>query len=153
LAESKWELLKTSREQYGHPRLTFRLFNDHFPTFPIALGTSRLKGVKLHEDPRSSLPEWFNNFERTPFFKAYEEFVEQVAGVANGRAIGLVFPRNRVRGALIIHDGGLEDGWDRGNVFAHTGGTREKPFRVFVQPFAGLIDAIYDRGRGWKPGE
>ncbi len=152
LGHEKWTLLNASRAAYGRPRLTFKLFNDAFPTFPILMGASRLNGVKLHEDPKASLPEWFNHFDRTPFFKAYGEFYEQVADAANNRAVGLVFPRNRIRGALIVHDGGLEDYWLHGTVVTYTGGTREKPFRMYVQAFAPLVEAIHNKGHGWKPG-
>lgn len=153
IADRKWTLLNAAKAAYGRPRLTFRLFNEAFPTFPVFLGASRLGGVKLHEDPKSSLPEWFNHFDRTPFFKAYEEFYEQAAPAAGTRAVGLVFPRNRVRGGLVIHDGGLDDYFVHGTVVTYTGGTKEKPFRLHVQPFNSLVDAIHHRGHGWKPGD
>lgn len=152
LADQKWPLLEAGRAKYGRPRLTFALFNELFPTFPVLLGASRLNGCKLHEDARASLPELFNNFERAPFFKAYEEFLEAVADSVNDRCVALVFPRNRIKGGLVIHDGGLPEGWDRGNVLTHTGGTRDKPFKVFVQPFNRMIESIYNGGHGWRPG-
>lgn len=153
LAARKWELLNASRERYGRPRLTLALFNELFPSFPLYMRASRLNGAKLHEDPRASLPELFNNFEKAPFVKAWEEFYEQAADAAGTRSVALVFPRNRVRGAMVIHEGGLDDYFVRGTVLVHTGGTREKPFRLYVQPFGPLVEGIYNRGHGWRPGE
>ena len=153
LADKKWALLALSRQRYGRPRLTFPLFNEQFPTFPMLMGASRLGGCKLHEDPRASLPELFNRFDKSPFFAAYEAFYERVSGSANNRAVALVFPRNRIRGALVIHDGGLEDYWVHGTVLTYNGGTKDKPFRLHVQPFAPLVEAIYNGGHGWRPGE
>lgn len=153
IAHRKGELLAASRERYGRPRLTFDLFNELFPSFPLLMRASRLGGVKLHEDARASLPALFTHFERAPFFAAWEEFFEEAAGRANNRAVALVFPRNRVQGALVMHDGGLDDYFVHGTVLTYTGGTKEKPYRLYVQPFGPLVEAIHNRGHGWRPGE
>ncbi len=153
LADRKGDLLAAGRRRYGRPRLTFDLFNDTFPSFPMLMKASRLGGVKLHEDARASLPALFTHFDRAPFFRAWEEFYEAAAARANNRAVALVFPRNRVRGALVMHDGGLDDYFVHGTVLTYTGGTREKPYRLYVQPFGPLVEAIHNRGHGWRAGE
>lgn len=154
LADKKWHLLALARERFGRPRLTFSLFNECFPTFPLFMGATRMMGkMKLHEDPKASLPELFNHFDRSPIYTAYMAFQEQKADKANNRALALVFPRNRVKGALVIHDGGLDSFWVHGTVMTYTGGTREKPFKLVVQPFAPLVEAIYNGGHGWRSGE
>jgi hypothetical protein len=153
VAGRKGELLAAGRQRYGRPRLTFDLFNDTFPTFPLLMRASRLGGVKLHEDARASLPELFTRFEKAPFFQIWEDFYAEVVGRANNRAVALVFPRNRVRGALVMHDGGLDDYFVHGTVLAYTGGTKDKPYRLYVQPFGPLVEAIHNRGHGWRAGD
>lgn len=132
-------------------RLTFRAFNQEFPTFPLLLGTDPLNGVKLHLDRTAMIPSLFKKFSRTPFVKAYEAFYEQVADRANDRAIGLVFPRKGIRHGLIIYSGDFELEIPHSLLWTYVGGTKKKTFRVYVRPFQQLAEAIHAKGHGWRP--
>jgi hypothetical protein len=138
-------------ERSGEPRMTLADFNATFPTFPILLGCSRLKGARLHVDKNSTIPSMSRHFDRTPIFACYEEFYERVAVQAGGKAIGLVFNRKGIDRGLIIHDSGLDDYWVPGWWNVYQFGTRQEPRRLLIQPFASLMAALYDNGRGWCP--
>ena len=144
-------LYSAAEETLGHRVLRLSVFNDFFPDFPIVLGASRLDGVKLHTDKRSLLPALFRDFESAPFVAAYEEFFEANIDKAQGRAVGLVFPRKGLKQGLIMHNGGLDAYWVKGTSLVYTGGTRKAPVQLYVQAYQSLIDAIYGKGHGWRP--
>jgi hypothetical protein len=154
LLDHKRELLRARARELGQfGRLTFDLFNERFRDFPILLGSHTLGGIKLHQDQRSVLPNWFTNFPKLPFVEAYREFYVARHELANGRPLGVVFPRHGFRQGMIIHNGGLDEYWYRHTMVVYHGGTSKKSYQLFVQAFSPLIDAIYNKGRGWQPGD
>lgn len=145
------ELQELHRERLGSVGLNFALFNEIYPTFPVVLGTSRLAGAELHRDPRAILPMWFSKFQDVPFYPPFEALESAVKGHASGRPIGLVFPRKGFAQGLIIHTEGLDEYWLHGGCYVYRGGTKNRRVDLFVRPFASLIEAIHNRGRGWDP--
>lgn len=136
----------------GNGDLKFSLFCDEYRSFPILLSANPLNGVTLHTDPRAFLPALFKSFDKTPFVMAYEELFEDIADKADGRAVGLVFPRKGIRYGLVIHNGDdLDRRVFRGMVMTYYGGTKKRKFNLYVQPFQNLIEALHNEGHGWRP--
>lgn len=135
----------------GDVRLTCRAFNERYTSFPVLLGTSILGGVKLHLDKTALLPALFRQFDQAPFVRAYEDFFEQHQGDAEGRVLGLVFPRKGIRQGLIILNEELEAVPYHGLTLVYSGGNRKHPCKLYVRPFQLLVEAIYRKGHGWRP--
>lgn len=152
LERQERHLRKRDEREGGAGDLKFSLFCDEHRTFPVLLGANPLRGTTLHTDPRCFLPQLFKNFDKAPFVTAYEEFFEQVADKADGRAVGLVFPRKGIRHGLVIHNG---DDLDRrvfhGLVMTYHGGTKKERLNLYVQPFQTMIEALHNEGHGWRP--
>lgn len=144
-------LRRNEERETGRAVLTLRAFNDEFPTFPILLGASDLDGVRLHLDERAMMPALFKHFDQAPFVIAYERFYEAAEGRAEGRALGLVFPRKAFPQGWIIFDDGLEAVPYHGATFLYEGGTRKERHRLFVRPFQTMVEAIHREGHGWRP--
>lgn len=140
----------------GRPDLTLRAFNDTYPTFPLVMGASRLGGVQLHLEKRAMLPALFKEFGQAPFVTAYETFYEANAGRANGRKLGLIFPRKGFKNGLIIYAAdGLADIplCEREAVFTYVGGTKKERHLLLVRSFQRVLEAIHNQGHGWRPAE
>lgn len=142
------QLSARRRNLDGSGYLLLADFNELFPDFPIVLGADRLEGIRLHLEPRAFLPSLFKAFDKAPFVAAYEAFWAAAASRAQGRALGLIFPRKGFRHGLIIHNGGLDEYWIRGMVMVYQGGTEQKQERLYVQSFAPLVESI--REHGWR---
>jgi hypothetical protein len=124
-------------------------FGQAFRTFPIMLGVRRIH--RLHTDKRAFLPAMFKNFKDVPFVTAYAEFFEQRCDEAETRAVGLVFPRKGIDRGLVIHNGvNLPPRVFHGLVLTYTGGKKETA-HLYVQPFQSLIQALHNKGHGWRP--
>jgi hypothetical protein len=144
-------LWRRSKQETGHATLSFEQFNQEFPSSPLLLGASTLDGAKLHTDARVMLPALFKRFDAAPFVTAFEEFYEREEGRAQGRTLGLVFPRKGLRQGLIIHGEGLEAVFCHGLSLVYVGGTRRRPHSLYVRPFQALVEAVYNKGHGWRP--
>lgn len=134
----------------GSGQLTLAAFNELFPTFPLLMAASTLNGAKLHLDPRTFLPAMFKNFAAVPFVTAYEEVLEQLYPSANGRSVGLVFPRNGFRLGMVIFNETFEQTNYHGLSLVYRGGDRKHVNRLFVQPFQETILALWNKGHGWR---
>lgn len=143
LEKSKSDLLKVGSNLAGRPILFLSVFSQCFPTFPFLLGASRLK-VAVHKDANCNFPALFQNFRNAPFVKAYEELYERIS--VSDRSVGLIFPRNRIQQGLIIHN----DEEIAKKVEGMTLTLNTKGKFLFVQPFASVINSIYNHGHGWK---
>lgn len=136
----------------GADRLTFAAFNSLFPSFPLLLAVSSLGGIKLHVDPRAFLPSMFKKFADVPFVPFYEEVFEDLYPRANGRAVGMVFHRNGIRGGLVIYNADeFEPPAYTGVTVMYQGGDHKHRHRLYVRPFQEVILAIWNGGHGWKP--
>jgi hypothetical protein len=93
---------------HGKPGLSFAIFNEQYPTFPVLLRADRLNGVELYTDNRAVLPAWFQTKKtrKVPFFPAFEAF--RWGRHSCGRVPGLVFPRKGFPRGMVIHGPGLE---------------------------------------------
>jgi len=152
LAKRKWELLRQAEQRTGRRFLTLDLFNELVTNFPLWLSYSWDAGQGLHKNDKATMPALFNCFANAPFLPFYEEWYERAQPGAGGRAIGLVFPRVGIRHGFVLHSGeGLEGVWVPGSVWVYHGGTRDAPTRLYLRPFASLVEALYNRGHGWKP--
>lgn len=138
----------------GNTDLTFRAFDEVFQSFPIYLGASRLNGVALHLDKTSMLPALFRDFGSAPFFKAYEAFFDTVG--RSDKPVGLVFPRKGLKHGMVIYAAddleALPLG-ERETVFCYAGGTKKKRLWLFVRSFQRTLEAIHNKGHGWRPDE
>jgi hypothetical protein len=132
--------------EHGERYLKFASFNDVFPTFPFLLGSTRLD-IHVHKDPKSTEPSRFKKFSRVPFVQAYEEFHADMVAEAATRSVALVFPRRGFKYGLVIHNDDSETYWERGLCWVFKG----EKHRLYVQPYANLLDAIYKNGHGWRP--
>ena len=130
----------------GDYYLKFSAFNTEFPSFPFLIGSTRLD-VQVHLDKQSTEPARFKKFGAVPFVQAYEEFYADVSAEAATRRVALVVPRRGFRYGLVIHNDEDETHWERGLCWVFKG----KKHRLYVQPYANLLDAIYSDGRGWRP--
>lgn len=148
------ELRRVAEQQTGRTDVTFRAFNDAYPTFPLLLGAKRLDGVSLHTDPRAMLPALFKEFGQAPFVTAYEEFYEAAAERAHGRAVGLVFPRKGFKNGLVIYAADklteIPLG-ERETVLTYAGGTKKDRHWLVVRSYQRLLEAVHNAGHGWRP--
>jgi hypothetical protein len=94
------------------------------------------------------IPSLFKTFVKAPFVAAFETFYEQAALRAEGRSVGLIFPRKGIPHGLIIYSGDLDVTIPRSLVWTYTGGTGKM---LHVRPFQQLVEAIHNRGHGWRP--
>lgn len=134
------------KEEHGERYLKFAAFNVVFPTFPFLLGSQRLD-VHIHKDPKSTEPARFKKFTQVPFVKAYDEFYQDVAEEAATRSVALVVPRRGFKYGIVVHNDDSEMYWERGSCWVYKGEKR----RLYVQPYADLLDAIHRNGHGWSP--
>ena len=157
-------LLRDQALVAGRPTLTFSAFADRFPSFPFLFGTSVLRLVEVpwsrgavggrtsadyvvHRDPYSTEPARYSKFGWVPFVIAYANFYESMAAEANGRRIGLIYPRTGLRDGMVIHNDESEQFWTSGLVQVYK--DPDTQTRLYVQPFSALIKSIYASGRGW----
>lgn len=149
-------LRKIEEARSGQADLTLRAFNEGFPTFPMLLGGSRLGSTALHLDPRAMLPALFKEFSQAPFLTYYEDFYEENADRANGRTLGLVFPRKGIRSGLVIYTADSVDEIPLGKreaFLAYCSGKRKDRYWLIVRTFQKVIEAIHNAGHGWRPGD
>lgn len=151
LARLHKDLVRRQGIREDDPFLTFALFNDTFPSYPLMLGSTRLEGKELHKEKNAVFPRWLTTFRGLPFVDPYHEFLESLGAHAELASAGLVFPRKGFRQGLIIYNGGLDEHKIKGGVFVYEGGTKKRPITYHVRPFAAVVDGIYNHGRGWKP--
>jgi len=152
LAKKKYDLLRLAERRTGRKFLTLDLFHELITNFPLLLSYSWDAGQGLHRNEKATLPALFNCFANAPFLPFYEEWYERAQPGAAGRAVGLVFPRVGIRHGFVLHGGeGLEGVWVPGSVWVYHGGTRDQPTTLYLRPFASLIEALYNRGHGWRP--
>ena len=74
------------KEVTGSDLLTFPWFHDEYPAWPVKFGVSRVKGV--HKVPMNQV---LKRFTKTPYFKAFEDFVEDVGVNVREDSAGLIF--------------------------------------------------------------
>lgn len=148
---SQNQLRECEEGSTGNRYLTFRSFNSEFPSFPLLLHAAYLPGVKLHLDKKAMLPSLFNNFQAAPFVPAYEDWYEKAKERSNGRAISMVFRRSGIAGGLLLTDDILEAVYYHGFTGVYSGGTRKEQRNLYLRPYRSFLEAIYNRGHGWRP--
>lgn len=142
-----------AEEATGNPNLTFDAFDEVFETFPFYLGSTWLGGKSLHLDPTAMIPACFRNFQRVPFVRAFASFFEAAAPVARGRPVGLIFPRKGIKHGMVITSGLPEAMNFRGLTWVYHGGTRQRQQKLYVVLLQSLLEALHNKGHGWKPGD
>lgn len=150
------ELREMGEGATGRYDLTFRAWNEMFPSFPLLLGAATLGEVKLHLDPKAMLPALYKEFSEAPFVRAYEDFYEANVKRARDRTVGLVFRRKGIRSGLIVY--ATNDLQDlplakREMLMAYAGGDKKDRHWMVVRSFEKVIDAIHNRGSGWTPSD
>lgn len=146
----------------GKADLYFDVFNDAFPGFPFVLGSSTLRNVvlpyttrthkvkttpmdyRVHQDYHSLEPMRYKNFPHVPFVIAYFQLIERVEAQAQGRPIGLVFPRRGIMQGLIIHDDSSQKYWTEGFAQVYKYEAEGQSCQLFVQRFSDVIKAAAD---------
>lgn len=146
LQQDSWRIRRASQQETGRLRpLTLLAFCREYRSFPILLTSQRIEGI--HLDKRAFLPALFEKFLDAPFVTPYEDYREGAVREADGRAIGMVFPRKGISRGLIVHDGvNLPDRCFAGTVLTYTD-RKTATKKLFVQPFARLIESLQD----WQP--
>lgn len=130
---------------------TLRTFNDEFESFPVLLGCNRLPKAKLHVHPKGQVPALYKSFPQVPFVEAYNAFYTRNQPRANGRMLGLVFPYKGVPWGLIIHNDGMDFQKFHGTCLVYVGGPKKNRECLYVRPFQTFLEALYNRGHGWRP--
>jgi len=141
------EMAKIWHDEHGSFALKFSVFNAMFADFPFVLGTTRLDGKHVHQDPKATEPARFERFSQVPFVEAYREFYQDVYCEANLRKVGLVFPRKGFRYGMVIHNDDSEDYWSSGLCWVYKA---KQGDRLYIQPFSSLLEGI-KKSRTWRP--
>jgi hypothetical protein len=147
------EIFNRAERDTGKSDLTLDAFNAVFPSFPLVLGASRLDGFQLHLEQAGLLPALFKTFGSTPFVQAFERFYETTIDAANGRSVGLVFPRKGFKNGLIVYavdDLQQVSLMERETFMAYVSGKKKKHWLV-VRSFQSTLLAVYNSGHGWRP--
>jgi hypothetical protein len=146
------ELVTRQERSTGDPFLTFSVFNDTFPTYPLRLSSSRLDGKELHKERTAALPRWFEHFRGLPFVAPFHAFLSSIGESSDLKPTGLVFPRKGFRQGLIIYNGDLNEYRIKGGEFVfETSLSDSRTMTYHVRPFSAVVEGIYNGGRGWKP--
>lgn len=145
--KARREILDLSEDRTGQRRMTFALFNEVFPDYPVLLSFSRLGGAKLHADQRMMLASLIKFFPKTPVHQHFADWLPTAHQMANGRNVGMVFGRRGFKYGMIIHDGGLAFHRHRDTVIIHEGGSSQEPVQYGMQWFDTFVDAIAARDR------
>ena len=144
-------LVNEAMRQFSHNFLTFNLFRQEFPTFPVSLTCHNLNGLSLHSEAKAALPIWFKDFQHLPFMKFYAEAFESLGSLAQHKPVGMVFPRKGFPQGLIVHNGDVHEFVPpQGSCFVHLGGGKKSQGMLVVQPYVSFLDHIYRKGHGWK---
>ncbi len=146
-ARRRRDLLELSMERTGQHRMTFALFNELFPNYPVLLAFNRLGGIKLHADSRMMLASLIKTFAKTPVHQYFDDWLPTAQSMANGRNVGMVFGRRGFKYGMIIHDGGLDFSRHLDTVISFKGGSRQTPVLLGTQWFDTFVDAIAERNR------
>ena len=144
---------RQAKEETGETHITFAMFNERFPTFPVLLGGDAMVGEKpLHTRADCIHPVWFKTFMKLPFVESYEELYDALLPETKIRpVVAMVFRRKGFAQGLVIHNGCVDDFVPpNGSCHVHVGG-KKKPVTLVVQPYDAFIKHIYRSGRGWKP--
>lgn len=167
LGSFKKRLLRRATDLQGEPYLTFALFEEEFPTFPILLSANRMatkqvrkegeiktvKAEPLHQNPQAFHPVWFKQFLALPFTKLYEERFGEAGEVIQLKPVGMVFPRRGFAQGLVIHNGDVHDFVSpQSSCHLYLGGGK-KPMNLVVQSFESLLDCIHKTQRWRAPGQ
>ncbi len=149
--------------------LTFELFDEFFPSFPMILSTDRLSTVEvqktgskeldetakvdappLHQNLKAVHPRWFKSFLALPFIPPYEEIFNKRGSGTKLRPVGLVFPRKGFPQGLVVHNGDVYDFVSQKSGCHYYLGGGKKPMNLVVQSYQSLLDQIR-RVKHWKP--
>ena len=133
-----------ARSATGEYLLTYDALLQAAPFLPFYLGFERLGA--LHSTPTAMLPSLFNQFGRSPIAVAYRRFCEDNTAAADGRLLGLVFPRNRIVQGMVIHNGDV-------NTYCVAGTSMvvndPKLGCLVVQKFVDFVSALYTERHDW----
>lgn len=142
------------KDETGVFRATFHHFCDEFNDFPLRLRLF-LPRKPLNEDPRTQLPALMLRFRETSFYEPYVEFYRESLRYQDGRPIGLVVPRRGIPYGLLVHtdEGVPRDIPGARLAYRHPepDAGEPEPELSYVTPFRIVAQAIYRKGRGWKP--
>lgn len=151
----KRDLRKRTEERTGHPDLSFASFGELYESFPIVLGASRLKGVQLHLTASAMVPAMFKAFGATPFVAAFDDFFERTAPRADGKPVGLIFPRKGFKQGMVVYaadDPQALSLCERETIIAYVSGKKKKGQHwLIVRSYQKLLEALHNGGHGWRP--
>ncbi len=133
-----------AQAETGEYLLTFDALLLAAPFLPVYLGFERLGA--LHTVPSAMLPALFNQFGRSPIAAAYRRFCEANVTAADGRLLGLVFPRNRIVQGMVIHNGDVDTFCAAGTSMVVND---PKLGRLVVQKFVEFVAALYTERHNW----
>lgn len=148
------EIREFAADATGHPDLTFAAFNRRFESFPLLLGASRLDGVQLHLAQTAMIPALFKTFGKAPFVDVFDAFYETNQPRANGRPVGMVFPRKGFKQGMVIY--ATDDPkeiplCERETMLAYVSGKGKKQHWLVVRSYQKLLEALHNGGHGWRP--
>lgn len=148
------EIREFAAEATGKPDLTFAAFNRRFESFPLLLGASRLDGVQLHLTSSAMIPALFKAFGKAPFVDVFDAFYETNQPRANGRPVGMVFPRKGFKQGMVIYatdDPKAVPLCERETMLAYASGRGKKQHWLVVRSYSKLLEALHNGGHGWRP--
>lgn len=110
MANNAKELAMRAKEKTGKARLSFELFYEEYPTFPVYLAIRKLPFV--HKIMTKDL---FNKFCSTIMFKEWQWFVDEAPVVT--KPIGLVFDWPGIKGTqMVLHNMQCTQEWFDNNL-------------------------------------
>lgn len=151
-SKQKRKLTTLAIERKGDNLLTFALFHEMYPDFPMLLGANRLSHLSdpLHRSPKAFHPEWFKNFNKLPFMTGYREVFEQYGEITDIKPVGMMFPRKGFQQGLIVHNGDISTFVPGGSSCHVYFGDGENAVNLVVQPFVGWLDHL-KKSMDWRP--
>lgn len=142
LGDHRRSLLQAGRQRYGRPRLTFEVFLERFPTFPIRLSAKYLGRMAERCEPADLL----RRADRTPVFDPVRTAFAAAGAADDPRPVGVAVPFAGLKGGAMVHTAILATGGNRLIVVSPDG---QPPERAVIEPFRGFLAALA-RGE-WTP--
>ncbi len=125
----------------GRPELSFSLFHDEYPSWPVRLDATPL--LYIH---KISLVELLRNFTKTILFRAYMDFAEDYGVDIRSESGGLIF-RWPGHTMMVLHNHPQPNGPGHhtatiSHLFSHSG----KQITFTIEPLKSLVDTCLAGG-------
>ena len=136
LAHEINEIKRATKELTGQVSVSYAMFNDMHPDFPVALAIRQLSYVY-----EVSIKDLFNRFPSTQFFKTWADAVDEASDP--DKPLGLVFDWPGVAGTHMIIHNNTQVNLDVNNVrIARRVGKGSTAQTVYVEQLTSFLDSV-----------